>query len=188
MAVKIIRYSIPRMVDASNTSELILDCEYVYDANDLMLVVKWFHNNSPEPVYQWIPDRDVRYVGELLKWRIDWNYSVNPNDVFSKFRALRLRNNITVDLNGNFSCIVSSLAGQDIRMGQMVVYSKCTLLRIALIETVNIIPKTSIDVLSYFIAFLIVLSIVSQLQSEICLITRISLRVSISVTSYVYLL
>jgi hypothetical protein len=114
------------MVDASNTSELILDCEYVYDSNDLMLVVKWFHNNSPEPIYQWIPDRGVRYVGELLKQRFDMNYSVNPNDIYSKFRALKLRNNITVDLSGNFSCLVSSLAGQDGRQGQMVVYGKCT--------------------------------------------------------------
>ena len=110
------------MVDASNTSELILDCEYVYDANDLMLVVKWFHNNSPEPIYQWIPDRDVRFVGELLKSRIDINYTVNANDDFSKFRALRLRNNITVDLNGNFSCVVQSMAGSDGRQGQMIVY------------------------------------------------------------------
>ncbi len=125
-AVKILRHSIPRMVDASNTSELILDCEYVYDSNDLMLVVKWFHNNSPEPIYQWIPDRGVRYVGELLKQRFDMNYSVNPNDIYSKFRALKLRNNITVDLSGNFSCLVSSLAGQDGRQGQMVVYGKCT--------------------------------------------------------------
>ncbi|CAG2171358.1 unnamed protein product, partial [Oppiella nova] len=120
--VKILRHSIPRMVDASNTSELILDCEYVYDANDLMLVVKWFHNNSPEPIYQWIPDRGVRYVGELLRQRFDMNFSVNPNDIYSKFRALKLRNNITVDLNGNFSCVVTSLAGQDGRQGQMVVY------------------------------------------------------------------
>ncbi|XP_054168591.1 uncharacterized protein LOC128965838 [Oppia nitens] len=120
--VKILRHSIPRMVDASNTSELILDCEYVYDANDIMLVVKWFHNNSPEPIYQWIPDRGVRYVSELLMPRFDMNYSVNPNDLYSKFRALKLKNNITVDLNGNFSCVVTSLAGQDIRQAQMVVY------------------------------------------------------------------
>lgn len=126
--LKILRHSIPRTVDASNTTELILDCEYVYDSNDMMLVVKWFHNSSPEPIYQWIPERKVRHVGELLKQRFDMNFSINPNDEFSKYRAVKLRHNITVDLSGNFSCVISSIAGQDLRQGQMVVYGKYLIL------------------------------------------------------------
>lgn len=43
-----------------NGSEyVILDCEYALLPEDLKeesgLVVKWFFNHSPSPVYQWIP-------------------------------------------------------------------------------------------------------------------------------------
>lgn len=42
----------------NGTDHAILDCEYSLRPEELLpasgLVVKWFYNNSPAPVYQWI--------------------------------------------------------------------------------------------------------------------------------------
>lgn len=114
------------MVDATNISSVTLDCVYSYDPGDVKLVVRWFHNDSPEPIYQWIPEPDRRYVGELIRPYFDMNFTVS-NDRFSKYRALRFnlkRNTLThpVALSGNYSCVISSIANQDSRQSQMIVY------------------------------------------------------------------
>ncbi|KAJ6221495.1 hypothetical protein RDWZM_000040, partial [Blomia tropicalis] len=121
LALKIIHYSIPRMVDATNSTPVTLDCVYNYDPGDVKLVVRWFHNDSPEPIYQWIPEPDIRYVGELIRPYFDMEYKVS-GDRYSKYRALRLSHKLPVSLSGNFSCVISSIANQDTRQGQMVVF------------------------------------------------------------------
>lgn len=124
--LKILHYSIPRMVDATNASVVTLDCVYSYEPGDVKLVVRWFHNDSPEPIYQWIPEPDIRYIGELIRPYFDMDFKVN-DDRYSKYRALRLTHagHLPVSLSGNFSCIISSIANQESRQGQLVVYGKC---------------------------------------------------------------
>lgn len=43
----------------NGSDHVLLDCEYSLRPDELQpasgLVVKWFYNNSPAPVYQWIP-------------------------------------------------------------------------------------------------------------------------------------
>ena len=50
--------TVPRSV-RNGSNYVILDCQYALLPDDLNpnsgLVVKWFYNNSPSPVYQWIP-------------------------------------------------------------------------------------------------------------------------------------
>lgn len=50
--------TVPRSV-RNGSDYVILDCQYALLPDDLKpdsgLVVKWFYNNSPSPVYQWIP-------------------------------------------------------------------------------------------------------------------------------------
>lgn len=49
----------PRVVLNGSTPQLVLDCEYditEYDKNSL--VIKWYYNRQPFPVYQWIPNND----------------------------------------------------------------------------------------------------------------------------------
>lgn len=112
------------MVDCTNSTGVTLDCLYSYDPGDVKLVVRWFHNDSPEPIYQWIPEPDIRYVGQLIKPYFDMDFQVN-NDRYSKYRALRLNSStLPVTLSGNYSCVISSIANQDSRQGSMILYGK----------------------------------------------------------------
>lgn len=100
---------------------VVLDCEYVYNENDLKLVVKWFFNDGPEPVYQWIPEMSVREAFGVLQGRLDDTFSVNSRDVYSQYRAIRIVEP-TWELSGKYTCVVASLAGQDARQKDMTVF------------------------------------------------------------------
>uniref|UniRef100_A0A6P6YA58 Uncharacterized protein LOC113796306 n=1 Tax=Dermatophagoides pteronyssinus TaxID=6956 RepID=A0A6P6YA58_DERPT len=131
-SLKILHSSIPQMIDATNLSSstaITLDCSYSYDSGDIKLVIRWFHNDSPEPVYQWIPESNIRYVSELIRPYFDHNFTIN-NDNYSKYRALRL-NLLQLQqqrllqiqlLSGNYTCVISSIANQDSRQIQLIIY------------------------------------------------------------------
>lgn len=72
---------------------------------------------------QWIPESDIRYIGELIRPYFDMDFKVNQ-DRFSKYRALRLTRSLPVSLSGNFSCVIASISNQDERHGQLVIYGK----------------------------------------------------------------
>ncbi|KAL1414632.1 hypothetical protein MTO96_007274 [Rhipicephalus appendiculatus] len=74
-AVTIRRLIVPRWVRNGTETPAVLDCEYVYNENDLKLVVKWFFNDGPEPVYQWIPEMRVREAFGVLQGRLDDTFS-----------------------------------------------------------------------------------------------------------------
>nr|XP_046910070.1 uncharacterized protein LOC124491470 isoform X2 [Dermatophagoides farinae] len=142
--VKIIQSSIPRMIDARNNTILTLDCSYSYDSGDVKLVIRWFHNDSPEPIYQWIPESNIRYVGQLIRPYFDMNFTIN-DDQYSKYRALRLniislrqeQSMIVVplSLSGNYSCVISSIANQDSRQSQMIIYVPPSLFQFHFVES-----------------------------------------------------
>lgn len=119
--VEIRRVSLPTFFDITSNASLLLDCDYVYTENDLKLVVRWFFNNTPEPVYQWIPERNSRHISNFLKASFDESYAANPNDPYTKFRAIRIRNP-TPDLSGKYICDISSLASQDKREAIVFIY------------------------------------------------------------------
>jgi hypothetical protein len=50
---------VPQLVKNGSGRSLILDCEYTLspDEEAAGLVVKWFFNSQPAPVYQWIPGK-----------------------------------------------------------------------------------------------------------------------------------
>ncbi|KAI2798082.1 hypothetical protein BLOT_015124 [Blomia tropicalis] len=131
-AVKIVRHSISQIVESSvnqSHSSLILDCEYSYDPGDVKLVVRWFYNDSPEPIYQWIPSSDNRYVGDSIRPYFDMDYRIDDgDDRFTKYRAIRLipnlngRPSLPVTLSGKYTCIISSIMSQDSRHGQLTIY------------------------------------------------------------------
>lgn len=134
-AVKIVRHSISQIVESSvnqSHSSLILDCEYSYDPGDVKLVVRWFYNDSPEPIYQWIPSSDNRYVGDSIRPYFDMDYRIDDgDDRFTKYRAIRLipnlngRPSLPVTLSGKYTCIISSIMSQDSRHGQLTIYGTC---------------------------------------------------------------
>ncbi|KAH6930786.1 hypothetical protein HPB50_018394 [Hyalomma asiaticum] len=120
-AVTIRRLIVPRWVRNGTETPAVLDCEYVYNENDLKLVVKWFFNDGPEPVYQWIPEMRLREAFGVLQGRLDDTFSVNSRDVYSQYRAIRILRP-TWELSGKYTCMVTSLAGQDVRHQDMTIF------------------------------------------------------------------
>ncbi|XP_077564344.1 uncharacterized protein LOC144179782 [Haemaphysalis longicornis] len=119
--VTIRRLSVPRWVLNGTDTPVVLDCEYMYNENDLKLVVKWFFNDELEPVYQWIPEMKVREAFGVLQGRLDDTYSVNSRDDYSQYRAICILRP-TKELSGKYTCVVASLAGQDARYQNMTVF------------------------------------------------------------------
>ncbi|KPM07605.1 hypothetical protein QR98_0061040, partial [Sarcoptes scabiei] len=67
-----------------------MDCDYEFDRRlDQKLVIRWFRDNHPEPIYQWIPESDSRYIGDVIRDYFDSNYQIG-DDPFRKHRAIRL--------------------------------------------------------------------------------------------------
>ncbi|XP_076336610.1 uncharacterized protein LOC143239438 [Tachypleus tridentatus] len=122
--VKIVGLDVPRWVP-NGTNHVILDCEYRYTENDLRLVVKWFFNDDSEPVYQWIPQLEKRHVAEFLHGRLNLNYTANSGDRYSRYRALYILNP-SIEMSGKYTCHVASLAGQDSRHEEMLVFVPAT--------------------------------------------------------------
>ncbi|GIY03530.1 ig-like domain-containing protein [Caerostris darwini] len=121
LGVEIRRLSVPRWVENGTEKSVTLDCDYVYNQNDIRLVVKWFFEDNLEPVYQWIPELGVRHTSGILHGRLDLNYTVNTVDTYSRYRALKISQPST-ELSGKYTCLVTSLAGQDSRAQLMTVF------------------------------------------------------------------
>ncbi|XP_042147703.1 uncharacterized protein LOC8052182 [Ixodes scapularis] len=120
LCVAIWKLSVPRWVQNGTEDPVLLDCEYVYNENDVRLVVKWFFNDMLEPVYQWIPELNARQTSGILSGRLDDSFKVGgPKD--SQYRALRIIRP-TTELSGRYTCVVSSMAGHDSREQSMMVY------------------------------------------------------------------
>ncbi|GIY84910.1 ig-like domain-containing protein [Caerostris extrusa] len=108
LGVEIRRLSVPRWVENGTEKSVTLDCDYVYNQNDIRLVVKWFFEDNLEPVYQWIPELGVRHTSGILHGRLDLNYTVNTVDTYSRYRALKISQPST-ELSGKYTCLVTSL-------------------------------------------------------------------------------
>ncbi|CAN8014437.1 unnamed protein product, partial [Ixodes persulcatus] len=104
LGVTIRRLSVPRWVRNGTDTPVVLDCEYVYNENDLKLVVKWFFNDGLEPVYQWIPEMKSREAFGVLQGRLDPSFSVNSRDDYSQYRAIRILKP-TRELSGKYTCV-----------------------------------------------------------------------------------
>ncbi|KAF8792454.1 hypothetical protein HNY73_004046 [Argiope bruennichi] len=133
-AVEIRRLSVPRWIQNGTEDAVVLDCEYVYTENDFRLVVKWFFEDNLEPVYQWIPGLNKKHASEMLKDRLDLNFSVSTVDAYSRFRALRILRP-TTDLSGKYTCLVTSLAGQDSKEQVMTVFVPAHEFELGYLET-----------------------------------------------------
>ncbi|XP_054259247.1 uncharacterized protein LOC128983990 [Macrosteles quadrilineatus] len=101
----------------------VLDCEYNLLASELApgsgLVIKWFWNNSPAPVYQWIPGQRPQDLG-MLKGRLDLRYRASDHNA-TMHRALYITNP-TPKLSGEYKCAVSTFWDEDFMIKKMIVY------------------------------------------------------------------
>lgn len=121
--VQIVRLSVPTWVENGTEDSVLLDCEYAYtERDDSQLVVKWFLNDDPKPIYQWIPELETRHVSQKLRGRLNTDFTVTGNH-FTKFRALNLLRP-TTELSGRYSCHVTSHSSQDQRSQLMTVYAR----------------------------------------------------------------
>ncbi|KAI1303124.1 hypothetical protein HDE_02385 [Halotydeus destructor] len=122
ICVTIKRVTLPTLYDATSGQDLVLDCDYDYDGNDLNLVVRWFYNNSTEPIYQWIPEIDKRQVSEDIKEHFDFQHTTDPNDPYTKFRSMRIVNPEPY-LSGKYACDIQSLASHERRSTSLLIYA-----------------------------------------------------------------
>lgn len=123
--MKIHQIKVPKFVENGTEQSVVLDCIYtLVPGNDSHLVVKWFLNDDPEPIYQWIEQFDSRRVPQRFNGRINLNYSIPTTDRYQKYRALNLIRP-TVDLTGRYSCHILTISSQDSADANMVVFGKC---------------------------------------------------------------
>ncbi|KAG8196116.1 hypothetical protein JTE90_007852 [Oedothorax gibbosus] len=120
-SAEIRRLSVPRWIQNGTEDSVVLDCDYAYNENDFRLVVKWFFQDNTEPVYQWIPELNNRHVSGVLKGRLDTDFAVKTADMYSRYRAIKILRP-TTELSGKYTCLVTSLAGQDYREQVMTVF------------------------------------------------------------------
>ena len=123
--VKITRMSVPRMIENGTMEAVILDCDYTFsDAERFGLVVKWYLNHDPAPVYQWIPRQKPQDLG-VLRSRLNLRHRAST-DPYKKHRALDIIYP-TSDLSGTYTCEVTSLSsydGEHTMSKEMTVYGK----------------------------------------------------------------
>ncbi|XP_054264047.1 uncharacterized protein LOC128987299 isoform X2 [Macrosteles quadrilineatus] len=122
-AVQITALRVPEEV-RNGSDGAILDCEYTLRQSELGpesgLVVKWFWNNSPAPVYQWIPGQRPQDLG-VLKGRLKLDYKASRHP-YTMHRALYI-NNPTTELSGEYKCSVSTFTDEDFMIKKMIVYA-----------------------------------------------------------------
>lgn len=85
------------------------------------LVVKWFLNRNATPVYQWIHSEKPQSFGPL-KDRLKLDYKASDNNA-TAHRALYIINP-TVELSGDYKCLVSTNLDEDFMIKKMIVYGK----------------------------------------------------------------
>ncbi|RZF36380.1 hypothetical protein LSTR_LSTR002976 [Laodelphax striatellus] len=109
--VRITRLTVPAAV--INGSEGIdIQCDYRLSIGDSGLVLKWFLNGNPQPVYQWIHGKHPQLMGEL---RHKFSRSTRgPNAVHIA--------NPTTDIAGEYQCLVSTFRTEDYSSKTMVVF------------------------------------------------------------------
>lgn len=123
-AVKIRELSVPEVVELGSEN-ILLDCDFDYDANErVQLDIKWYFNNEPTPFYQWVPEKMSRpqIIGDKFQNHVDLDHVVH-HDSHKKHRALLLKKP-TTQLSGLYTCKVSTFISEDIRRKRMIVYCK----------------------------------------------------------------
>ncbi|XP_046661175.1 uncharacterized protein LOC124354616 [Homalodisca vitripennis] len=123
LGVQITSLDVPAEV-RNGSGPAVLDCVYSLRQSELApdsgLVVKWFWNNSPAPVYQWIPGQRPQDLG-VLKGRLDLRYRASEHPA-TMHRALYI-NTPTPKLSGEYKCAVSTFWDEDFMIKRMIVYA-----------------------------------------------------------------
>lgn len=118
---------VPPHVKNGTDKPVVLDCLYTLrpdeQGDDTGLVVKWFFNKSQKPVYQWIHHQKPQALG-AFKDRLWLDYRAS-DDNMTAYRALYIINP-TVELSGEYKCIVSTNLDEDFSVKKMIVFGEYT--------------------------------------------------------------
>lgn len=104
---------------------VVLDCDYTLEdsVDHSGLVVKWFFNDLPQPVYQWIPGGSMRPQGlGILKDKLNLDYKASK-DENTMHRALHILRP-SANLSGEYTCVVSTFHNEDRQSKKMLVFGK----------------------------------------------------------------
>uniref|UniRef100_A0A1B6DR62 Ig-like domain-containing protein n=1 Tax=Clastoptera arizonana TaxID=38151 RepID=A0A1B6DR62_9HEMI len=141
-AVQITSLRVPPAVHNGTGSAAILDCQYTLRPEeaspDSGLVVKWFFNNGPTPVYQWIPSQKPQELG-VLRGRLNLDYKASHH-ASTMHRALYITNP-TTELSGEYKCSVSTFNDEDFMIKRMIVFApekSFEVVQTTIFNTVNI--------------------------------------------------
>jgi len=114
--------TVPSAVE-NNSAAVVLDCEYSLLESEkegpVQLVVRWFLNDLPYPVYQWIPGHRPQDNGPL-KDRLNLEYRATE-DPYHRHRAMQILRPST-ELAGRYTCKVSTFNNEESVTSPMVVY------------------------------------------------------------------
>ncbi|GFG32954.1 hypothetical protein Cfor_07065, partial [Coptotermes formosanus] len=125
LGIQITDLRVPPAVRNNSGSAALLDCEYTLKPTEVAgnkfsgLVVKWYFNEGPSPVYQWIPGQKPQDLG-ILKGRLNLSHRASNHDA-SMHRALFI-SNPTTELSGEYKCVVSTFDDEDFMTKKMVVF------------------------------------------------------------------
>lgn len=124
LSLEVLGISGPSVILNGSMPLVVLDCDYEVAEKDRPgLVVKWFHNRAPYPVYQWIPHNRPQDLG-FLRGQIDLDYSVD--DLwYKKHRALAIRNPKS-DYTGEYTCWISTFKSEAFKRKTLIIYSPVT--------------------------------------------------------------
>ena len=105
--------------------DLILSCDYSYVMSESdQLVLTWYLNGSPFPIYQWVPALDLgpQVIHELFKDNLDLTHKADE-DKFKKHSALRIVNP-DQRFAGNYKCRVSTFLEEVSEQQEIEIYGK----------------------------------------------------------------
>jgi len=120
--VQILSMAVPEAVEAGS-EDIVLDCDFEYTEEEKMqLDIKWYFNNEPEPIYQWIPSqKGPQLISELFRDHVNLDFEINE-DSFKKHRALHIKNPLP-HFSGTYMCKVSSFVDEDFDQKDLLIYA-----------------------------------------------------------------
>lgn len=119
----------PLVIKNGSASNAVLDCEYALNEEEYAtneknpgnLVVKWFFNNDPAPVYQWIHSKKPQGLG-VLNGKLNLEYRISDDNA-TMYRALQIINP-TTELSGEYKCTVSTFNDEGSQTRKLIIYGK----------------------------------------------------------------
>ncbi|KAF4530689.1 hypothetical protein B566_EDAN004928 [Ephemera danica] len=113
---------VPQVVRNNSGRPIVLDCEYSLTPEEegSGLVVKWFFDSQPAPVYQWIFSQRPQDLG-ILRGRLNLDYRAS-NHAAMAHRALQITNP-TTELSGDYKCSVSTFHDEDFMVKRMLIFA-----------------------------------------------------------------